>query len=65
MNNIEDWKSIKYRIKEEGIEYTFKHYSDFKEIQDQEFHQKRLKLIESMSDIEEYIKNKITELNND
>jgi hypothetical protein len=64
MNNmteeeLENWESVKYRMKEEGIEYCFKHYSTFEEIKDEEFHKLRLELLNSMEKIRNYVNNKI------
>ena len=30
--DLEDWHRLRYRMKEEGIEYCFKHYSNWSEI---------------------------------
>jgi hypothetical protein len=49
-------------MEDEGIEYCFRHYSSFSEIKDEEFHSKREKLIELMVDMEEYIQNKMTKI---
>jgi hypothetical protein len=56
---LENWESVKYRMKEEGIEYCFKHYSTFEEIKDEEFHKLRLELLNSMEKIRNYVNNKI------
>ena len=53
--DLEDWGRLKYRMEDEGIEYCFKHYSDWKEINDEKFHELRIKLIETMNEIEKYI----------
>jgi hypothetical protein len=56
---LENWESVKYRMKEEGIEYCFKHYSTFEEIEDEEFHKLRLELLNTMEKIHDYVSNKI------
>jgi hypothetical protein len=61
-DQLDNFESVKYRIESEGIEYAFIHYSSFKAIKDDEFHRLRLKLIESINDIKNYIDNKIDEL---
>ena len=43
----------------EGIEYCFKSYSSFEEIKDDEFHKLRLKLLEDMKKIRQYVTDKI------
>jgi hypothetical protein len=62
VDELDKWESVRYRMSDEGIEYCFKHYSTFSEIEDEQFHSKREKLIELMVDIEEYVQNKITEI---
>jgi hypothetical protein len=57
--DIEDWGRLKYRMEEEGIEYCFKHYSSWEEIDDKKFHELRIKLIEVMTELENYINNQI------
>jgi hypothetical protein len=56
---FDNWKAVDYRMREEGIDYCFEHYSSFKEIEDEEFHKLRLEFLESMKKIREYVKNKI------
>lgn len=60
-DELDQWEMVRYRMDDEGIEYCFRHYSDFREIQDEEFHLKREKLIELMVEMEEYVQQKITE----
>jgi len=60
-DELDQWESVQYRMKEEGIAYCFKHYSHFPSIQDEEFHHKRLNLIKAMDDMEKYVQQKITE----
>lgn len=56
---FDNWKAVDYRMREEGIDYCFEHYSSFKEIEDEEFHKLRLEFLESMKKIREYVKDKI------
>ena len=57
--DLEDWHRLRYRMKEEGIEYCFKHYSNWSEIDDVKFHELRTKLIETMNEIREYVDDQI------
>jgi hypothetical protein len=59
---LENFKNVDYRIDNEGLEYCFKHYSSFEEINDKQFHILRLQLILSIDKIKEYVSNKINEL---
>jgi hypothetical protein len=56
---FDNWKAVDYRMREEGIDYCFEHYSSFKEIEDEEFHKLRLEFLDSMKKIREYVKDKI------
>jgi hypothetical protein len=56
---LDNWKAVDYRMREEGIDYCFEHYSSFKEIEDEEFHKLRLEFLDSMKKIREYVKDKI------
>jgi hypothetical protein len=58
-NTKEDWQYIQSRIKQEGLHYCFKHYSDFDEIKDKMFHNHRQWYIESADRLEKYINDKI------
>jgi uncharacterized protein involved in type VI secretion and phage assembly len=56
---FDNWKAVDYRMREEGIDYCFEHYSSFKEIEDEKFHKLRLEFLDSMKKIREYVKDKI------
>jgi FKBP-type peptidyl-prolyl cis-trans isomerase (trigger factor) len=43
----------------EGIDYCFEHYSNWEEIEDEEFHKLRLEFLSSMDKIRKYVKDKI------
>jgi hypothetical protein len=60
---LENFESVRYRMDNEGIDYCFKHYSSFEEIKDEKFHELRNKFITSLDEIEKYVDEKITELN--
>jgi hypothetical protein len=61
---LENWEKVKYRMKEEGIEYCFRHYSSFPEIDDQAFHLLRMLLVESMEKMETLVNDRIDKLEN-
>ena len=58
----EDYEMVRYRIESEGMEYCFKHYSTFEEIEDEEFHKLREEFLESASKLRGYVENKLNEL---
>jgi len=59
---LEKYQKVVYRIKNEGVEYTFKKYSSFEEIEDEEFHKLRKYLIQHIDLMDNFLKNKIDEL---
>ena len=59
---LEKYQKVVYRIENEGIGYTFKHYSSFEEIEDKEFHKLRNYLIQHIDLMELYLKKTIKEL---
>ena len=42
-------------IENEGFEYTFRHYTSFKEIKDKEFHRLREAFLKAAKELEDYI----------
>ena len=60
-DELDQWESVRYRMDDEGMEYCFKHYSNFDEIKDEEFHALRLKLIAMMEEMETFVANKIVD----
>ena len=57
--SLDNFRSVQYRIGNEGIDYCFEHYSSFEEIEDEEFHKLRLEFLESMRKLKSYVDNKI------
>lgn len=60
--SLDNFRSVQYRIGNEGIDYCFEHYSSFEEIEDEEFHKLRLEFLESMRKLKSYVDNKIEDL---
>lgn len=46
---------VKCTIQNEGFEYCFLHYSDFKNIEDELFHKLRNQYLDSMDELQKYI----------
>ena len=59
---LEKFQDVAYRIKNEGVEYTFKKYSTFDEIEDKEFHKLRKYLIQHIDLMDFYLKKRINGL---
>jgi len=58
----ENYESVRYRMGDEGMDYCFEHYSQFEEIEDDEFHKLRLEFLESTLKLRSYVENKLSEL---
>lgn len=61
-DELDKWKMVRYRMDDEGMDYCFMNYSSFPEIQDEEFHTLRLELIDLMEKMEQFLENKIEEI---
>lgn len=59
---LENFEMVRYRIDAEGFHYCFKHYSSFKEINDEEFHKIREQYLNVSEKLERYIESKIIEI---
>ena len=59
---LDNWKAVRYRMKAEGIEYCFRHYSSFQEIEDSYFHTERTLLLHHMKNLEDHVNDMIEEL---
>ena len=62
VGDLEKYQKVVYRIKNEGVGYTFKNYSTFEEIEDEEFHKLRKYLIQHIDLMDLYLKKKIVSL---
>jgi len=60
--DLDNFRSVQYRMGDEGMDYCFEHYSSFEEIEDEEFHKLRNEFLESMKKIRSYVENKIETL---
>ena len=64
LDEYDKWAMVRYRMEDEGMEYCFRHYSSFSGVEDAEFHKLRLNLIQLMEQIEQFVENKLTEIEN-
>lgn len=48
---------VRDTVDNEGFDYTFRHYSSFKEVTDKEFHRLREAYESAAEELEEYIEN--------
>ena len=58
-DELEKFEMVRYRMENEGFHYCFKHYSSFKEVEDEKFHELRRKYLEISHELEEYVHSKI------
>jgi len=61
-DELEKWQKVQYRMQEEGIEYCFRHYSSFEEIEDSYFHMERTLMLQHMKNLEDHVNDMIDEL---
>ena len=61
-DDLDNFRSVQYRMKNEGIDYCFEKYSSFEEIEDEEFHKLRNEFLDSMKKIRSYVDDKVEEL---
>lgn len=61
-DSLENFKSVQYRMENEGMNYCFEHYSSFEEINDEEFHKLRLQFLEITKKLLSYVEIKIETL---
>ena len=52
---LKDVKYVLSKIDDEGFDYCFLHYSDFREIEDEEFHRLRDNYLKAQKQLEEYL----------
>jgi hypothetical protein len=58
----DNWEFLNNKMKNEGFHYCFKHYSSWKEIEDEEFHELKQNYLKSAEELEGYVKNKLDEI---
>ena len=56
VDNKKEWDELSFRIEEEGFDYCFNGYSNWREIKDEEFHRLRLQYINAKELLENYVK---------
>ena len=56
----EDWAMVSYRMRNEGFDYCWRHYSNFEEIKDEKFHELRKAYIATANELQKYVMDKET-----
>ena len=52
---LDDLIYLNAKMRDEGFDYCFRHYSSFEEIKDEKFHELRLKYIQIADELENYV----------
>ena len=52
---LEDLTYLNAKMRDEGFDYCFRHYSSFEEIKDEKFQELRLKYIQIAEELENYV----------
>ena len=52
---LDDLTYLNAKMRDEGFDYCFRHYSSFEEIKDEKFHELRLKYIQIAEELENYV----------
>lgn len=53
--NAKEIEYVQGKVENEGFDYTFRSYSDFKDIKDKDFHALRIAYVEAADSLAEYI----------
>jgi len=51
----DDWHSVQFRIKDEGIHYCFNDYSRWEHIKDEDFHKLRKAYLNAAEELKNYV----------
>ena len=52
---LDDLSYLNAKMRDEGFDYCFRHYSSFEEIKDEKFHELRLNYIQIAEELENYV----------
>jgi len=52
---LDELTYLNAKMRDEGFDYCFRHYSSFEEIKDEKFHELRLKYIQIAEELENYV----------
>ena len=59
---LDNFQYVQVKMRDEGFDYCFRHYSSFEEVEDEKFHSLRESYIKISEELEEYVKSKIIEI---
>ncbi len=59
---LENFQYVLVKMRDEGFDYCFRHYSSFEEVEDKKFHSLRESYIKIAEELEEYVESKINQI---
>ena len=59
---LENFQYVQVKMRDEGFDYCFRHYSSFKEVKDEKFHSLRESYRKIADELEKYVDDKINEI---
>ena len=59
---LENFQYVLAKMRDEGFDYCFRHYSSFEEVEDEKFHSLRESYIKISEELEEYVESKINQI---
>jgi hypothetical protein len=59
---LENFQYVLAKMRDEGFDYCFRHYSSFEEVEDGKFHSLRESYIKIAEELEEYVESKINQI---
>lgn len=59
---LENFQYVLAKMRDEGFDYCFRHYSSFEEVEDEKFHSLRELYIKIAEELEEYVESKINQI---
>jgi hypothetical protein len=59
---LENFQYVRAKMRDEGFDYCFRHYSSFEEVEDEKFHSLRESYVKIAEELEEYVESKINQI---
>jgi hypothetical protein len=59
---LDNFQYVRAKMRDEGFDYCFRHYSSFEEVEDEKFHSLRESYIKIAEELEEYVESKINQI---
>ncbi len=59
---LDNFQYVLAKMRDEGFDYCFRHYSSFEEVEDEKFHSLRESYVKIAEELEEYVESKINQI---